>query len=47
MRSLACKWMRIIFQCWKTRTSYCDENYLATLQIRTPQLHLLTVNAIL
>ena len=29
LRSLAFKWMRILFRCWKTRTPYDEATYLA------------------
>jgi transposase len=32
VRALAFKWVRILFRCWKTRTPYSDEKYLASLQ---------------
>ena len=32
VRALAFKWLRIIFRCWKDRTPYNDELYLASLK---------------
>ena len=32
LRSLAFKWMRILFRCWKTRTPYDEATYLAALR---------------
>jgi hypothetical protein len=32
LRSLAFKWMRILFRCWKTRTPYDEASYLAALR---------------
>jgi len=34
LRSLAFKWIRILFRCWQTRTPYDDAKYLATLKKR-------------
>jgi len=34
IRALAFKWIRILFHCWKTRTPYNEEHYLATLKKR-------------
>jgi transposase len=31
VRALAFKWIRIIYHLWKTSTTYCDDNYLQTL----------------
>jgi transposase len=31
IRALAFKWVRILFRCWKDRTPYNDEKYMATL----------------
>ena len=38
LRTLAFKWIRILFRCWKTRTPYCEQTYLASLQKRTAPL---------
>ena len=34
IRALAFKWIRILFQCWKNRTPYNEEQYLAQLKKR-------------
>ena len=34
LRSLAFKWVRILFRCWKTRTPYSEQHYLQQLQRR-------------
>ena len=34
IRALAFKWIRILFQCWKKRTPYNEEHYLAALKKR-------------
>jgi hypothetical protein len=34
VRSLACKWTRMIFQMWKSRTPYHERIYMAALQRR-------------
>jgi transposase len=34
VRSLAYKWMRIVFRCWQDRVPYDDARYVATLQRR-------------
>lgn len=34
LRSLAFKWMRIMFSCWKTKTPYDDQVYLKSLALR-------------
>jgi transposase len=34
VRSLAFKWIRIIFRCWQTRTPYRDELYVRALETR-------------
>jgi hypothetical protein len=34
IRSLAFKWLRIIFRCWKNRTPYDEITYLKALQRR-------------
>ena len=30
--ALACKWIRIIYKCWKTRTAYDEVKYLEGLR---------------
>jgi transposase len=37
IRSLAFKWIRILFRCWKTRTPYDESVYQGALDIRRPQ----------
>jgi len=37
IRSVAFKWIRIFFRCWRDRTLYCEETYLRTRQARQPQ----------
>jgi transposase len=32
LRSLAFKWIRVLFRCWKTKTAYSEERYLESLQ---------------
>jgi transposase len=32
LRSLAFKWLRILFQCWRTRTAYDEQRYLQQLR---------------
>ena len=34
LRSLAFKWIRIIYRCWQNRTPYCEATYLQSLQKR-------------
>jgi len=34
LRTLAFKWIRILFRCWKTRTPYCEQRYLDSLHKR-------------
>jgi transposase len=31
IRALAYKWIRILYRCWKDRTEYCEDTYLAAL----------------
>ena len=38
-RSLAFKWLRILFACWRTRQPYDEARYLARLATRNPTLH--------
>ena len=45
VRSLAFKWIRILFRCWKTRTPYSETKYLKSLRDRkSPLLLLKTVD---
>jgi hypothetical protein len=32
VRSLAFKWIRVIYRCWKERTPYDEATYLAALR---------------
>ena len=34
LRSLAFKWIRILFRCWKDRTTYCEATYQGALERR-------------
>jgi transposase len=38
LRSLAFKWLRILWRCWKDRVPYDEARYLARLQKRNPAL---------
>ena len=38
LRSLAFKWLRILWRCWKDRKPYDEEVYLAQLEKRNPDL---------
>jgi transposase len=38
LRSLAFKWIRIIYRCWHERTPYCEATYLQSLQKRGSSL---------
>jgi transposase len=38
LRSLAFKWIRIIYRCWQERTPYCEATYLQSLQKRGSSL---------
>jgi transposase len=38
LRSLAFKWLRILWRCWVQRTPYDETRYLASLQARSPAL---------
>lgn len=38
VRSLAYKWLRILFRCWQTRTPYDESRYLAALSTRASPL---------
>lgn len=40
-RSLAAKWIRILWRCWKERTPYDDARYLAALKASQSPLHAL------
>lgn len=37
IRSLAFKWIRILFRCWKDRTPYDETTYQRALAIRRPK----------
>lgn len=39
LRSLAFKWLRILWRCWLNRDPYDEARYLARLQQRNPALH--------
>jgi transposase len=39
VRNLAYKWIRILFRCWKTRTPYDEQIYLASLRRRGSPLY--------
>jgi len=43
VRSLAFKWIRIVFRCWKDRVAYDENKYLAALAKRGSQLGKLVV----
>ena len=45
IRSLAFKWIRIAFRCWKTNTPYDESQYLSTLKKRGSPLLAFAVNA--
>jgi transposase len=38
VRSLAYRWIRIIYRCWQTRVPYCEETYCRALQRRQSPL---------
>lgn len=38
IRSLAFKWVRIVFRCWKERKPYDESTYLASLKERNAPL---------
>jgi hypothetical protein len=38
LRTLAFKWIRILFRCWKTKTPYSEERYLDSLRRRNAPL---------
>ncbi len=47
VRSLAFKWLRVLFRCWKNRARYNEDHYLHCLQLRNSPLlvHLDTLPA--
>nr|WP_024598004.1 transposase [Pseudoalteromonas sp. TAE56] len=45
IRSLAFKWIRIVFRCWKTNTPYDESTYLAALKRRGSPLLKFAVNS--
>lgn len=47
VRALAYKWIRIIYACWQSNTTYDDSKYMQTLQIKNHQLYELARNTIL
>ena len=46
IRSLAFKWIRILFRCWQSRTPYDEARYLATLAQRASPLAAQTLAAV-
>lgn len=44
IRSLAFKWIRIVFRCWKSKTPYDESTYLAALKKRNSPLLKYAVN---
>jgi transposase len=38
LRTLAFKWIRILFRCWKTNTPYSEQRYLESLRLRKAPL---------
>lgn len=44
IRSLAFKWIRIVFRCWKNKTPYDESTYLAALKKRNSPLLKFAVN---
>lgn len=44
IRSLAFKWIRIVFRCWKNKTPYDESTYLAALKERNSPLLKFAVN---
>lgn len=44
IRSLAFKWIRIVFRCWKTNTPYDESTYLAALKRRDSPLLKFAIN---
>ena len=45
IRSLAFKWIRIVFRCWKTNTPYDESTYLAALKRRDSPLLKFAINS--
>jgi len=45
IRSLAFKWIRIVFRCWKTNTAYDESTYLAALKRRGSPLLEFAINS--
>jgi len=45
IRSLAFKWIRIVFRCWKTNTPYNESTYLAALKRRGSPLLKFAINS--
>jgi transposase len=45
IRSLAFKWIRIVFRCWKTNTPYDESKYLAALKKRGSPLLKFAINS--
>lgn len=39
VRSVAFKWIRIFFRCWRDRKPYCEATYLAARQAHAPKPH--------
>ena len=37
VRSVAFKWIRILFRCWRDRVPYCEQTYLSRRPARAPQ----------
>jgi hypothetical protein len=42
IRSVAFKWIRILFRCWRDRVPYCEERYLAALRKHGVSAHSLS-----
>lgn len=45
IRALAFKWIRIVFQCWKSRTPYNESKYLEALKLRGSPLLEYAINS--
>lgn len=45
IRSLAFKWIRIVFRCWKTNTPYDESKYLEALKRRGSPLLKFAINS--
>jgi hypothetical protein len=45
IRSLAFKWIRIVFRCWKTHTPYDESKYLEALKRRGSPLLKFAINS--